>query len=117
MPKEKPSLTGREVFYLRGVVFNLAYRRGEFYSIDAHLAYVGAGVGTQYSCDSKASYRLEGHNLAWAMGQEGQDLILLNSSRLLSHESGEAECSFLVYRRVSVTGILLGFICLNIDAD
>lgn len=85
MPNETLPLTRSELFYLGGVVFNLIYRRGEFYSIVAHLACVGAGMGSQHSCDLRERYWLDGHNLHWAMGQEGQDLILLNSSNMLSH--------------------------------
>lgn len=53
MPNETLPLTRSELFYLGGVVFNWIYRRGE--SIAGHLACVGAGMGTQHSCDFRRS--------------------------------------------------------------
>lgn len=51
MPHATLPLTRSELFYLGGVGFNLVYRRRELYSTAAHLACVGAGMGTQHSCD------------------------------------------------------------------
>ena len=44
MPNETLPLTRSELLYFGRVVFNLIYRRGEFYSMAAHLACVGAGM-------------------------------------------------------------------------